>query len=257
MLAALAASKTSSSAACKLRFHPSHVCCLRFVVPAAVVEHCKLLKVQYVQKELYQQPYDVDVLQQAQQPAYEPAHMQQQQQAPQQPVHQQVWGAVEGTPAALQQPLCRRLSVRLVLQRLPAEPLPDEDPELGNADHSSWQHRGLQGSGDTQHVAYTCTLEYPAFTINVSGFNCNVLVCVSKDHTISGAHALSFAYCLLAVLNLTETRSALMRLNKADVPLQSSDYVVPAALFYEGLRTWQALQKGEAFTMPWDGMPWR
>jgi hypothetical protein len=175
MLAALAESKTSSSHACKLRFAPQALCCLRFDVPAAVVEHCKLLEVQYVQKELYQQlHHEADVQQQAQQPIYDPAHVQQQQQqqAPQ-PVHQQVWGAVEGTPAALQQPLCRRLSVRLVLQRLPAEPLPDEDPELGNAGHSSWQHRGLQGSGDTQHVAYTCTLEYPAFTINVSAFNCS------------------------------------------------------------------------------------
>lgn len=122
------------------------------------MERCKLLEVQYLLKELHQQ-------------TDEAAHIQQQQQqdTPQLPVHQQVWGAAAGPAAAQQPPLCRRLSVRVVLQRLPAEPLPDADPQLDSADDSSWQRRGLQGCGDTQHVAYTCTLEYPAFTIAVSG----------------------------------------------------------------------------------------
>lgn len=32
---------------------------------------------------------------------------------------------------------------------------------------------------------------------------------------------------------------------------------MPASVFFNALSDWQALHKGEAFTMPWDGTPWR
>lgn len=132
---------------------------------AAAVERCKLLEVQYILKELrQQQPFapaqDFRVQQQQQPPA---AQLQQL------PEHQQVWGAANAAAPAQTQPLCQRLSVRVVLQRLPAAPAPDEllDEQEGFGD-SSWQQRGLQGCGQTQQVAYTCQLEYPAFTLLVS-----------------------------------------------------------------------------------------
>lgn len=121
---------------------------------------------QYILKELHEQ-------QQAQ-----PPHAQQQQQQRTPPAHQQVWGesadedSEEGMSAQEQQqePLCRRLSVRVVLQRLPAVPPPDQQPDVEQESRcdSSWQQRGLQGYGQMQQLAYTCILEYPAFTLRVS-----------------------------------------------------------------------------------------
>lgn len=132
---------------------------------AAVAEHCRLLEVQYILKELHEQ-------QQAQLPRAQQA----QQRTP--PAHQQVWGesadedSEEGMSAQEQQqePLCRRLSVRVVLQRLPAVPPPDQQPDDQQESRcdSSWQQRGLQGCGQMQQLAYTCVLEYPAFTLRVS-----------------------------------------------------------------------------------------
>jgi hypothetical protein len=67
------------------------------------------------------------------------------------------------------QPLVGRLTIRVLLQRLPAAHAPDEllDEQEVFGD-SSWQQRGLQGYGQTQQVAYTCQLEYPAFNLQVS-----------------------------------------------------------------------------------------
>lgn len=148
---------------------PSTCSCCRLVsvfACAAVAEHCRLLEVQYTLKELHEQ-------QQAQ-----PSRAQQQQQQPTPPAHQQVWGestdedSEEGMSAQEQQqePLCRRLSVRVVLQRLPAVAPPDQQPDdqQESCCDSSWQQRGLQGYGQMQQLAYTCVLEYPAFTLRVS-----------------------------------------------------------------------------------------
>lgn len=155
---------------------------------AAIVERCKLLEVQFVCKELYQQEPQQQGLQVSQQHGL---HQQQQQQASvteaQQPQdglqtlehgfleHERVWGdsTAVAVPAQQQRPLCKRLSMRVVLQRLPAAPLSDEaaDAQLegpGSQADSSWQQRGLQGYGQVQQMAHTCTLEYPAFNIQVS-----------------------------------------------------------------------------------------
>lgn len=138
------------------------------VVDAAVVERCKLLEIQYLMKELHQHQvpavhaqHDVN--------AQQPQQVQQQQVQPQQllPEHQQVWGAAGDGIIAQQPPLCRRLSVRVVLQRLPAAPVPDEQQESAAAEGGSWQQRGLQGWGQVQQVSYTCALEYPAHTLRV------------------------------------------------------------------------------------------
>lgn len=157
---------------------------------AASVERCKLLDVQFICKELYQrEPQQQGVQQQGpqqqasqqqglqqwqqQQQAFTVVH--QQQDGLQSLEHERVWGdsTADAGPVQQQRPLCKRLSMRVVLQRLLALPLSDKaaDAQLdtntwGQAD-SSWQQRGLQGCGQVQQVAYTCTLEYPAFYIQV------------------------------------------------------------------------------------------
>jgi hypothetical protein len=126
-----------------------------------VAEHCRILEVQYILKELHEQ----------QQQQAQPTREQQQQRA--RPEHQQVWGESadeDSEDDQQQEPMCRRLSVRVVLQRLAAAPQPDEQPDAQQESgcDSSWQQRGLQGFGQVQQLAYTCALEYPAFTLRVS-----------------------------------------------------------------------------------------
>jgi hypothetical protein len=165
---------------------------------AASLERCKLLDVQFVCKELYQHEPQQQGLQQQdvqqqelQQQGWQQGHQQQQQQPTllhQQhdglPTleHERIWGdsTAVADPVQQQRPLCKRLSMRVVLQRLPAAPLCDEaadaqlDDTWAQAD-SSWQQRGLQGCGQVQQLAYTCTLEYPAFYIQVSVLSMSVL----------------------------------------------------------------------------------
>lgn len=38
---------------------------------------------------------------------------------------------------------------------------------------------------------------------------------------------------------------------------QSSDYLVAADVFDKGIKSWQTLQHGDAFTMLWDGEPYK
>jgi hypothetical protein len=146
------------------------------------MERCKLLDVQFICKELYQQqPQQQGLLQQAslQQQQWQQRQQvsmaaQQRQDGLQTLEHERVWGDSAAVTDSVQQqrPLCKRLSMRVMLQRLPAVPLSDEaaDAQLegtGCQADSCWQQRGLQGCGQVQQVAYSCALEYPAFNIQV------------------------------------------------------------------------------------------
>jgi hypothetical protein len=147
-----------------------------------------------------------------------------------------------------------------VLQRLPAAPAADEllDRQEKVFGDSSWQQRGLQGCGQTQQVAYTCQLEYPAFTLLVStSSQCSC--CCGGAFVDSCCHAHACGCATTGCVNACEryVEWPLLADKHIFALLQSSDYIIPVQLFDKGLRAWQALQKGEAFSMHWDGAPWR
>lgn len=178
------------------------------------------------------------------------------------------------------QRVCRRVSVRVVLQRLPAAPPPDEEQrrqhgagsEAAGAAGSGWQQRGLLGAGQPWQQAYTCTLEYPAFTLKVrqppvkSGLP-------SRKHVRSQPSGQQRAMCFGVPVHHKSSWCAAVLGRCLHTPsncfcccvhtphncvcLQSSDYLVAADVFDSGLASWQALRKGDAFWMPWDGTPYR
>jgi hypothetical protein len=87
---------------------------------------------------------------------------------------------------------CQRLSLRVILQRMP-QPKPEKDSEDDDDEEQQDEEQGQQeANGHMQPAAaaaaagggaaaapdddqeYTCSLEYPAFTLGVSGACCHV-----------------------------------------------------------------------------------
>lgn len=146
---------------------------LAILLPAAVVERCKVLEVQYVLKELQQPPGMQSRRQQQQQHGVQPSRQQTEEDEELQDGQQRHTPRSPGDDSVEEpdeEPICQCLSVRVVLQRLPAAPPPDECEQP--AAPSTWEQKGLEGHGETSQQAYTATFEYPAFTLKVGLADC-------------------------------------------------------------------------------------
>lgn len=171
----------------------------------AVLERCKLLEVRYILKQYQRQPQPRQAA--AGSDAGESDNSDADNDAEDQDDDDEAFGGQHLWPhqrrqLRQQQQQCKRLSLRVVLQRLPAALPPDKHQQgsqpraspapppppaaaavaaaAGGADAGaqengteggegdSWAQRGLDGAGTVVQQAYTCTLEYPAFYLGVS-----------------------------------------------------------------------------------------